>query len=175
VLRAASGIADDPDILVIGSQSILGTSDESALPVEATRSMEADVAFRSDPDASKADRVDGAIGEGSDFHAMYAYYAQGVSVNTAVLPEGWEERVVSFERADALPSHAVCLEAHDLVVSKLVADREKDREFAAALIRAGLVDPELLLERAEALPVPGAVVTRVKQSIQRRTREAARE
>ena len=38
-----------------------------------------------------------------------------MSVSTAVLPAGWEERVVPYERADALPSRAVCLEAHDLV------------------------------------------------------------
>lgn len=173
VLRAASRIADDPDILVIGSQSILASYDERALPAEATLSMEADIAFRSDPDESKADQVDGAIGEGSPFHATYAYYGQGVSISAATLPAGWEERVVPFDRADALPSSAVCLEPHDLVVSKLVAGREKDREFATALIRAGLVDPTLLLDRAESLPVPGAVITRVRQSIERRVKEAA--
>ena len=29
--------------------------------------MEADIAFRDEPDESKADQIDGAIGEGSDF------------------------------------------------------------------------------------------------------------
>lgn len=32
VLRAASRIAEDPDVLVIGSQSILGTYAEDELP-----------------------------------------------------------------------------------------------------------------------------------------------
>jgi hypothetical protein len=159
---------------VIGSQAILGSYSEDELPLEAIRSIEADVAFRVDPDESKADQVDGAIGEGSSFHSMYSYYAQGVSVSTAVLPAGWEERVVAYERADALPSHPVCLERHDLVVSKLVAGREKDLEFATALISARLVDPDVLLERAELLPAPGAVIRRVRESIGRRVRDAGR-
>lgn len=174
MLRAASRITDDPDIVVIGSQAILGSYSEDELPEEATLSVEADVAFRDDPDESKADQVDGAIGEGSPFHTMYSYYAQGVGVSTAVLPAGWEQRAVAYERADALPSHAVCLEPHDLVVSKLVAGREKDLEFATALIRARLVDPEILVERAEFLPVPGAVIRRVRESIGRRVKAAER-
>lgn len=174
MLRAASRITDDPDIVVIGSQAILGSYSEDALPSEATFSMEADIAFRVDPDESKSDQVDGAIGEGSPFHTTNSYYAQGVSVSTAVLPTGWEQRVVAYERADALPSHAVCLEPHDLVVSKLVAGREKDREFATALIRAGLVDPKVLRERAELLSQPGGVIRRVRDSIGRRVKEAER-
>jgi hypothetical protein len=172
VLRAASRITEDPDVVVIGSQAILGSYSEDALPPETTFSMEADIAFRDDPNESKADQVDGAIGEGSDFHTTFSYYAQGVSISTATLPTGWEERAVPYERADALPSHAVCLEAHDLVISKLVAGREKDLEFATALIRATLVDPEILLERATFLPVPGAVIKRVRESIGRRVKQA---
>lgn len=68
----------------------------------------------------------------------------------------------------------MCLEAHDLVVSKLVAGREKDLDFARALIRAHLVNPEVLLQRAELLPVPGAVIRRVRENIARRVREAER-
>ncbi|HXH59414.1 hypothetical protein [Iamia sp.] len=54
VLRAASKIASDGDIIVIGSQSILGAFGEMELPEEATLSAEADVAFRNDVEAHKA-------------------------------------------------------------------------------------------------------------------------
>jgi hypothetical protein len=94
VLRAASQIAQDPDVLVIGSQSILGAIPEERLPAAATASIEVDVAFFDDPEDRKADRVDGAIGELSAFHESYGYYAQGVSVSTAVLPAGWRDRLV---------------------------------------------------------------------------------
>jgi len=41
------------------------------LPTEATASMEVDVAFFDDLDEAKADAVDGAIGELSDFHETF--------------------------------------------------------------------------------------------------------
>jgi hypothetical protein len=100
VLRAATRITGDGDIVVLGSQSILGTYSDTELPDEVTMSVEADLAWRNDPDATKADDVDGAIGEGSQFHSEWGYYAQGVEVSTAVLPVGWEDRVEIFHRAD---------------------------------------------------------------------------
>jgi hypothetical protein len=151
VLRAAATIADDPQILVIGSQAILGSFWEDELPEQAWMSIEADVAFLDDPDERKANAVDGAIGELSPFHQTYAYYAQGVSVSTAVLPDGWRDRVVAFAPSAADPAVAACLDRHDLVVSKLVAMRVKDLAFAAVLLQAGLVDKEILLERAQLL------------------------
>jgi hypothetical protein len=70
ILRAASTIVDDPNILVIGSQSVLATFDEDELPDAATASMEVDLAYFDDPAEDKADAVDGAIGELSPFHEM---------------------------------------------------------------------------------------------------------
>ena len=167
VLRAAARIADDGDILVLGSQSILGTADAADLPEAATMSVEADLAFLSDPDEHKADVVDGAIGEESSFHHEFGYYAQGVTLATAVLPTGWRERLVAFDRLDAEPSSARCLEPHDLVVAKLWANREKDREFAAALLRAGLINAAVLLERVDLVDQPEAVREWVRRTIRR--------
>lgn len=61
-------MADDPDVLVLGSQSILGSFDEDDLPAPTTASREADISFLNDPDRQKADQVEGAIGELSAFH-----------------------------------------------------------------------------------------------------------
>lgn len=154
VLRAASAIASEPDVLVIGSQSILGSIPEQALPPEATVSVEVDVAFLDDPGAAKADLVDGAIGELSTFHSTFGYYAQGVTVATAILPERWRERLVVVDTAGTAPGRGLCLDRHDCVVAKLVAGRAKDFAFAGALVRAGLVDPALLAERIGQLPSP---------------------
>lgn len=123
VLRAATRITGDGDIVVLGSQSILGTYSDAELPDEVTMSVEADLAWRNDPDAAKADDVDGAIGEGSQFHSEWGYYAQGVEISTAVLPAGWEDRVEVFHRDDTEHTWARCLEPHDLCISKLVAGR----------------------------------------------------
>lgn len=152
LLRAASDITGDPDMLVIGSQAILASYGEDRLPAAATASIEADVAFLDDPAGRKADAVDGAIGELSLFHEQFGYYAQGVSVTTAVLPDGWAERLVRWSNASTGTSAAVFPDRHDLVVSKLVAMREKDLAFASALLDAGLVDAATLRERTDQLP-----------------------
>ena len=165
ILRAASQIADQPDVLVIGSQSILGAYDQNQLPDAAVASIEADIAFFDDSDDAKSDLVDGAIGEDSRFHSTFGYYAQGVSVATAVLPAGWRDRLIVFEGESTRPGRGLCLDPHDLVVSKLVAGREKDFQFAAALINAGLVDPVILTQRAQTLPVVPGVQRRVHEWI----------
>lgn len=151
VLRAASTVVGERDILVIGSQAVLASIDDEHLPAEATTSIEADLALADDPDDEKADRIDGAIGELSEFHATHGYYAQGVNVTTATLPTGWMDRLIRLDNQRTHPARGLCLEPHDCVVSKLVANRSKDREFAAALIRDHHVDVDLLLERIDLL------------------------
>lgn len=167
LLRAASSISGDLEILVIGSQSILGSYSETELPERAIVSMEADLAFHDSSEGSehKADAIDGAIGEMSSFQETHGYYAQGVSETTAVLPEGWQSRLVRFERPDALPGLGLCLEPHDLVISKLVAQREKDMAFTTALLEAGLLNVTVLEERAHLIHRPRAVVNRVIRSL----------
>jgi hypothetical protein len=165
VLRAASQIADDPDVLVIGSQSVLGAIPEERLPPAATASIEADVAFFDDPGDRKADQVDGAIGELSRFHETFGYYAQGVSVSTAVLPTGWRDRLIVVENASTAPGRGYLLDPHDCVVSKLVAGREKDYVFAAALIQSRLIDPSVIAERIETVDVLPAVRQRLRSWI----------
>ena len=162
ILRAASTIARDPDVLVIGSQSVLGSFAEDDLPFEATSSIEADVAFFDDPADVKADQVDGAIGELSPFHEAFGYYAQGVSVSTAVLPEGWQGRVVAFATPGTAPGRGLCLDPHDCVVSKLVAGREKDLSFAAALVREGLIDLDVIADRIGTVTAHPLVIEKVR-------------
>jgi hypothetical protein len=147
VLRAASQVLGERNLLVIGSAAILGTYPESMLPPDATRSDEADLASFDDNDRAKATRIDGAIGELSPFHAEFGYYGQGVGLTTAKLAPGWRERLVRYRNRNTAPGVGLCLERHDCVASKLAAFREKDREFAAALIEARLVDRRVIAER----------------------------
>lgn len=162
VLRAACEIANAREALVIGSQAVLGSYSEDVLPPEAIRSIEVDLAFLDDVDDERSDRVDGAIGELSSFHETYGYYAQSVKVSTAILPTGWRDRLIVFETPDTAPGRGLCLEPHDLVVSKLVAFRDKDREFAASLLHAGLVDTDLLQARIGLLNVQSATQDRLR-------------
>ncbi|WP_330232709.1 hypothetical protein OHA40_09605 [Nocardia sp. NBC_00508] len=151
--------------LSAASQSVLASYDEGALPFEATASMEVDVAFLDDPDESKADMVDGAIGELSPFHETFGYYAQGVSVTTAVLPKAWSDRVVAYGTSGTEPGRGLCLEPHDCVISKLVAGRAKDHAFAAALVEQGLINLDILDARLAELDAHPLSLERIRDWI----------
>jgi hypothetical protein len=158
VLRAASQLVDDRPI-VMGSQAILGTYEAEQLPEAATVSMEADVAFLEDADRAKADLVTGAIGEDSNFHQLRGYYAEGIHVETAILPAGWRDRLLTQSvpaGANGPGVLASFLERHDLAAAKLAAFREKDIRFVSELVKAQLVDPAVVLERL-ALTAPHPV------------------
>ena len=152
LLRAASQITGDHDVVVFGSPSVLAGIPEDRLPAVATASIEAEFAFMNDSDAEKANTVDGAIGELSPFHLNHGYYAQGVSLTTAVLPSGWEERLIPLDTPSTDPGRGLCLDPHDCVSAKLMAGRDKDRAFACALLRAGLINADVLLQRLESTP-----------------------
>lgn len=91
IIRAAAEIAKDTEIVVIGSQAILGSFPDA--PDELLVSVEADVYPKNRPE--RAELIDGSIGEGSPFHDAVGYYAQGVDEKTAILPRGWKERLVA--------------------------------------------------------------------------------
>lgn len=172
ILRASCQIAQDADVLVIGSQAILGTFDDDELPELVRLSREADIAFLDDPDRGKADAVEGVIGEMSTFHDTNRVYAEGVHIDTAELPAGWRERLVTWSLRSSAPATPRFVEPHDLVLSKLAAGRNKDIVFAASLLDAHLVDLHVLLDRAEALPRSGPRVLSWLQTYQRRNNES---
>lgn|GEM_PF-279131 len=158
-IRAASRIIEQPGVLIIGSQSILATWAEYELPDIATQSMELDVMPLSDDDMrSVATRIEGAAGEWSDFHFTHGFYLDGVDRNTATLPIDFMDRLVSVmsERTDGYIGY--CLDPHDLAVAKLIANRQKDREFVAAIIEAELVDPNLIEEYLWRTHAPSHVI-----------------
>ncbi len=124
-VRAAGAILSTNELLVIGSQA-LHASVPGTLPVEAARSVEVDIGALRDPTSEMADLIDGSIGEASMFHGTFGYYAKGIDETTAVLPRGWRDRLLRFERPATNGVVAWCLEPHDLWVSKMVAGRPKD-------------------------------------------------
>lgn len=149
VIRAASSIAGDDEIIVIGSQAILGQFPNA--PPELLVSNEADVFPNNHPE--RWDLVDGSIGEGSPFHRTFGYYGQGVGEQTAILPARWRERLISVHGPGTRGATGLCLEIHDLVLSKYAAGRPKDITFVQDVARHRLADPAILRERLPDLPV----------------------
>ena len=163
VIRAAGKIAGDRELVVIGSQAILGQFPDA--PPALLRSMECDLYPKNHP--ALADRVDAAIGEGSKFHEQFGYYAQGVAPDTATLPRGWQRRLVRVENANTGGIAGLCLEVHDLAISKYVAGREKDLEFTRELARHRMTDKKTLLARLAATKLEAALAKAVRGRIER--------
>jgi hypothetical protein len=163
LIRASTQIADDDEIIVIGSQAILGQYPDA--PPSLLVSVEADIYPKNHPE--RADLIDGSIGEGSPFHDTFGYYAQGVGEATATLPSGWKERLIAVRNDNTRGATGWCLEAHDLVLSKLVAGREKDLLFGEEAVRHGLVKVETLVERLRSTALSAELRPHVEQRIER--------
>lgn len=160
-IRTACQIIEHPAVVVVGSQSILGTYPEDELPPGATMSREVDIlplADTNDETGRLADLIVGLAGEWSPFEEQHGFSIDGVDLDTAVLPEGWRERLVKVQNANTAASSGSpqfigwCLDKEDLCVSKLCAHREKDLNFVAALLAAGLVDPAVIAQRLPTVP-----------------------
>jgi hypothetical protein len=149
VIRASAVIADDDELVIVGSHAILGAYPDA--PASLRASVDVDVYPKNRPE--RADLIDGSIGELSPFHETFGYYAHGVGPETAVLPAGWEARLVPVRGPGTRGATGWCLDVHDLILSKYVAFREKDESFVREAIRHGLVDRRILMTRLADLPV----------------------
>jgi hypothetical protein len=145
IIRAAASTANVREIVVIGSQAILGSTPDA--PADLTESLEADVFPKDMPERSIV--IDGAIGELSLFHETFGYYAHGVDESTASLPDGWRDRLIRLETLNTTGAVGWCLEPHDLAVSKLAAAREKDVRYVTSMLRARIAKPELIRQRLQ--------------------------
>jgi hypothetical protein len=158
---AATEIIRQREVLIIGSQAILGTFDEDSLPPSTTMSVEVDMApLRDDAAETVANILDGALGEWSPFDEAHGFYVQGVSVKTAYLPDGWAGRTVAVIPPGHPDTTGRCLERHDLCAAKLARGDEKDRGFVDDLAAVGLVDPAIVLDRILSITDPRFETTR---------------
>jgi len=160
-IRTACQIAGLAEVIIVGSQAILGTYTENQLPFYATRSAEIDVlpiADNTGEIARLADEIEGAAGEFSPFEQLHGFSIDAVDLQTSALPDGWRDRLVKVQNENtAAPSGEPqfigwCLDKEDLCVAKLCALREKDQNFVDALITANLVDPQLIATRLVTVP-----------------------
>lgn len=76
-IRAACDIAGDTELIVFGSQAILGTYPRP--PESLAASIEVDVQPKNHPE--RTDDVDGMLGELSDFHITHGFYVHGVTID----------------------------------------------------------------------------------------------
>lgn len=145
VLRAVDNITNSQhSFLLIGSQAILAHIDPDWFPeLEEDDTLfvstEIDVAVL-DGDSriqeAVADTIDGSMGALSRFDAEFGYHADGVVIQTAVLCDGWRDRLKPYQADDLRRGAFWALSYEDLIVSKLMAGREKDVDFVRGMCRA---------------------------------------
>jgi len=163
IIRASGNITNQYEFVIIGSQSILGAIPNP--PSFFTMSAEADIYPLDAPEL--ADQIDGAIGEGSDFHSARGFYAQGVGPGTATLPDGWIHRVHRIQNANTDLRVGLCLSVVDLFMSKAWAARDKDREFCVGLLRHAFVRLEEALAMVPRMPLDETQQRTLTQRIKR--------
>jgi hypothetical protein len=161
VIRAAAAVTGDRELVVLGSQAILGQFPDA--PEELLASREADVYPRNHPE--RGIEIDGSLGDGSYFDASFGYYAHAVGPETATLPEGWEGRLIEVCNENTGGATGWCLEIHDLLLSKCVAGRERDWRFVEDAVRHALADPAELRRRLSGLPLSGSSLDAIRRTV----------
>jgi hypothetical protein len=84
-------------------------------------------------------------GKGSALHKKHKVYLDAVTVATP--SENYEERLVPMFPGTWVRLRLFALEAHDLALSKLERNIERDRDDVHQLARAGHLKPEILRDR----------------------------
>lgn len=153
VLRAAAKATGRIHLLVVGSQAILGHYDDSELPAEATASTEVDLIVEDDKGRDAWESINGTVGEFSEFHIAHGVYAEGVSIETVVLPKGWASRLKSWKLQSSHPAVPRFPSPEDTAASKLVRGDLRDMQFVAALVRHGNLLIEDVERAVEELPL----------------------
>lgn len=160
LLRAADQVTGQShEFLLVGSQAILAHIDPEWFPEIPENSAlftsrEIDIAAL-DGECSEqetiATQIDGSLGPLSTFDTEFGYYADGVEIQTVILASGWKERLIPYQADGIRPNAFWALSYQDLLVSKLMAGREKDLDFVRAMHKAqpthpGLQDVEQLIQ-----------------------------
>lgn len=149
-IRAACDVSNDTELWIFGSQALLG--EFPGAPKSLRASIEVDIQPKNRPET--VDTIDGALGELSMFHQTHGFYVHGISIEAARLPVGWEQRTTPIR--DPIKTNnntGLCIEVHDLAVSKLAAYREKDKEFVRLLLVEKMIDRKVLTERMNDLNI----------------------
>ena len=70
-----------------------------------------------------------------------------------LFPSGWEQRLIRINNPNTGGATGLCLDAHDLVLSKYAAGREQDITFNRELVRHGIVSKRKLARLVPSMPI----------------------
>lgn len=151
ILRAIAGVTGEARLVLIGSATVLLRARN--IPLAMLNTNEIDVY---PPDAADCeyfvDLVSGALGRGSQFDRTFNYFGDGVSPTTAKMPGDWRERSKAVKVPGAPGVEVIVPDLNDIALAKMMAWRDKDRDWLIAGVRSKILDPRLMRERIALLP-----------------------
>lgn len=105
---------------------------------ELLRTVDFDIGITKEGQTLGVKDFDEKLGVKSEFGASTGFYIEhaGESLLTDRLPDGWRDRAAKVEVDGVV---ALCLSPVDLAINKLDANRPKDQEHLAVMIRCGVV------------------------------------
>jgi len=147
-IAAAARACEDTAFHVTGRLSILGK-----YPGVAAELIEGDE-FELFPQSKHeaAGEIEGALGLQSGFRQMHGCGARAFDPNEAVLPEGWQFRLIEVRTESTGGASGWCLDPNDLAVSEIWSAGDTMSDFARRLLEHDLIDPDLMLRGMESLP-----------------------
>ena len=90
---------------------------------------------------------------------------RGLGEATAILPDGWQSRLIPVRNPNTRGATGWCLEIHDLLLSKAAAGRPKDLRFLRDAAGAGLADVDRLIEGLSMMPIGEPLRSAVRERI----------
>jgi len=151
ILRACAALTGHAQFVITGSQALLGQFPDA--PDELISSLTAELFCPDDPESTSL--INRTLGESSLFDKTFQYCAQGVDAEQITLPEGWRDRLIPVESSETAGATGLCLEVHDLAISRLVAGKDDDFSFLHGLLRYRMIDEGLLEDRLAETELPG--------------------
>lgn len=134
LLGEARKLCGHSEYVAIGSRSVLGLSEVTAIPRDMTMSIDTDCYTLLE--LGRAQELQSALGEGSDFQKAHGIYLDPVNPNLPTLPEGWQARLIRVTKGGVT---AHFLEPHDAAVSKLARGEERDIRWVTAGSKANIL------------------------------------
>ena len=144
----AKRLTDHSEFVVIGSLSVLGIVQGNDIPAQMLMSIDVDCYTKADP--GRIFELRQALGEGSAFEEANGYYLDPISPDLPVLPEQWEPRLIRVELGAGIVVYF--LDPNDAAVSKYARGEPRDREWARAGLKAGILSAPIIESRFRRAP-----------------------
>jgi hypothetical protein len=151
LLRAAADVSGQRRFVVVGAAALLLRVHRYPAILMMTTELDLFAADADDVDAA-SDLIDGSLGQASQFHQTYGYYADGVSATTAILPLDWETRAIEYSSPMTAGVVAIVPDPNDLALAKLCAWREKDIQWLRAGVKARIFSFNAMAARVTSMP-----------------------